>query len=57
MITDLNTPTKVKEGINAMLQRDLQADRKKLLEVKQEFSWETEKAKYIQVINNAIKER
>jgi len=57
MITDLNTPTKVKEGINAMLQHDLQADRKKLLEVKQEFSWEAEKAKYIQVINNAIKER
>jgi glycosyltransferase involved in cell wall biosynthesis/ubiquinone/menaquinone biosynthesis C-methylase UbiE len=56
MITDLNTPTKVKEGINSMLKRNLQEDRKKLSEAREQFSWSTEKVKYIKIINDVMSE-
>lgn len=56
MITDLNTPTTVKQGIDVMLKRNLQEDRKKLSEAKEQFSWSTEKVKYIKIINDVMSE-
>ena len=56
MITDLNTPTTVKQGIDVMLKRNLQEDRKKLSEAREQFSWSTEKVKYIKIINDVMSE-
>ncbi|GAB6179348.1 hypothetical protein JCM14036_06670 [Desulfotomaculum defluvii] len=56
MIADLNSPNKIAEAIKAMIIRNLEEDRQKLRKARNKLSWETEKIKYLRIINEVMKE-
>jgi glycosyltransferase involved in cell wall biosynthesis/SAM-dependent methyltransferase len=54
MAADLSSPESTAKAIRAMLLRDLEADRAALAEVKAAYSWESERERYLSLIEKAL---
>jgi hypothetical protein len=51
---DLNTPEGMAAGLQSMLTRDLEADRRILADAKHRFSWSNERIQFLRIVNGIM---
>lgn len=54
MVADLNSERSMAEALRAMLERDLESDRQRLAMIKDRYTWQEEKKRYLAIVEKAM---